>query len=169
MADQHPDADEISQLLAAMQEALERENTSLETTCQGMVDFDYQTDLQAGCRQLLSQTNQLASANHRLRDTLEGAMAGISRSQESATGPDGRVVSLPGLEAALARWWQDDPDHARQLSVALFDVDCFGQINEHWGHGAGDRLLEALAQCLQNEHQGEGLVTRLTGQRFLCL
>ena len=50
-------------------------------------------------------------------------MAGISRCQESAASPDDQcsVVSLPGLEAALSQWWKKDPNHTRQLAVALFE------------------------------------------------
>ena len=163
---QHEGRAEFSQLLTDMRQAIEQEDTVIRTARQDLANAYSQTDLQEGCRQILGQTNKLAVANHRVRDTLDEAVTGIVGYQEQGRAVDAEPVPVvgrqSGFELALARWWQDDPEHRRQLAVALFDVDEVGQINEEYGPKAGDVVLHAVEQLCR---RSPGETARWSGFR----
>jgi diguanylate cyclase (GGDEF)-like protein len=56
--------------------------------------------------------------------------------------------------------------HGRALSLALFDLDHFKQINDTYGHQAGDDVLAALARRLLALARGDELVARIGGEEF---
>ncbi|MCW8807068.1 MAG: GGDEF domain-containing protein [Rhodanobacter sp.] len=55
------------------------------------------------------------------------------------------------------------------LSLLMLDLDHFKQINDHWGHAAGDRVLKATAQALRDELRGADLPSRFGGEEFLTI
>jgi two-component system cell cycle response regulator len=52
------------------------------------------------------------------------------------------------------------------LSAILFDIDYFKQINDSYGHGAGDEALRAIARGVSKEG---AIVGRLGGEEFAIL
>lgn len=58
----------------------------------------------------------------------------------------------------------------RPLTLLMIDVDHFKQFNDRFGHVAGDRCLQAVAQVLAARLQRPGdLVARFGGEEFCCL
>jgi two-component system cell cycle response regulator len=55
------------------------------------------------------------------------------------------------------------------LSLILFDIDHFKQINDTWGHPAGDFILKHLAQLIDNEARGYDVFARYGGEEFVIL
>lgn len=55
------------------------------------------------------------------------------------------------------------------LTVAMLDLDHFKQVNDRWGHAAGDRVLVATAQVLREELRGADLGVRFGGEEFLAV
>lgn len=54
----------------------------------------------------------------------------------------------------------------RPVAAMIMDVDHFKQVNDHYGHGAGDRVLYAIAQrCRENLTPG-ALLGRYGGEEF---
>ncbi len=59
--------------------------------------------------------------------------------------------------------------HRRPLTLLLLDVDNLKQINDRWGHVAGDLLLKQFADRLQRAIRGSDLAVRLGGDEFMVL
>ncbi len=53
--------------------------------------------------------------------------------------------------------------------LVLFDVDRFKEVNDRYGHGAGDEVLRALGEVLINNVRTSDFVARLTGDQFAVL
>ncbi len=55
------------------------------------------------------------------------------------------------------------------FSVIALDLDHFKQINDSYGHAAGDQVLVALAQLLQANVRAADTVARVGGEEFVIL
>lgn len=60
-------------------------------------------------------------------------------------------------------------DESASLSVIAIDFDYFKQINDRWGHQAGDLALRHLASLLSLHVRAGDLVARLGGDEFMIL
>jgi diguanylate cyclase (GGDEF)-like protein len=69
------------------------------------------------------------------------------------------------LEAAITRCRQQD----EAVSVLLLDVDGFKQINDRWGHAAGDAALGHVAAALRASLRPGDLAARLGGDEFAAV
>lgn len=76
-----------------------------------------------------------------------------------------RRFILEQLDREIARAGR----HERPLSVVLLDVDHFKQLNDGFGHLAGDRVLRQLGDLLARATRREDCVGRLGGDEFLVL
>lgn len=55
------------------------------------------------------------------------------------------------------------------LALLAVDVDSFKEINDQYGHAAGDLVLEVLAEILTSSVRGSDLVCRTGGDEFAIL
>ena len=51
----------------------------------------------------------------------------------------------------------------------LFDADKFKTINDNYGHGTGDRILQKLASALKQNFRSDDYVCRIGGDEFLVV
>jgi diguanylate cyclase (GGDEF)-like protein len=59
--------------------------------------------------------------------------------------------------------------HGPPLAVVILDLDHFKNINDRWGHPAGDNVLRAAAQCLTANTRSCDVISRFGGEEFLLL
>lgn len=55
------------------------------------------------------------------------------------------------------------------LSFAMVDVDFFKNVNDTYGHAAGDRVLKKLARLLKQRLRGTDIVGRYGGEEFAVI
>jgi diguanylate cyclase (GGDEF)-like protein len=59
--------------------------------------------------------------------------------------------------------------HGNPLSLIMLDIDRFKQINDSYGHIAGDVVLKALAECVTECTRSSDIVFRYGGEEFAIL
>ncbi|MCL6564915.1 MAG: GGDEF domain-containing protein [Acidobacteriia bacterium] len=59
--------------------------------------------------------------------------------------------------------------HGHSLSVLLFDLNDFKQINDRYGHAAGDLVLKEFADRLRGVLRVSDVAARIGGDEFLAL
>lgn len=56
---------------------------------------------------------------------------------------------------------------AYPVSIVALDVDNFKQVNDRWGHAAGDQVLRALATSIRGELRASDVCGRVGGDEFM--
>lgn len=65
--------------------------------------------------------------------------------------------------------WLEESGLAEGHSLIFFDVDRFKQVNDRFGHEAGDTVLREIAQRLRATCRTEDLIVRFGGDEFIIL
>ncbi len=92
-----------------------------------------------------------------LTDTLRLAV------QDPLTGLYNRRYAMQHL-ARIARAARGS---GKKFALLLLDIDRFKQINDNYGHAAGDHVLREFARRIQENLRGIDMVSRIGGEEFL--
>ena len=60
-------------------------------------------------------------------------------------------------------------DNGKPLALALVDVDYFKQVNDNYGHEAGDACLKKVAWLLENSFSSKDFPIRIGGDEFAII
>ena len=82
--------------------------------------------------------------------------------KDALTGLRNRRYFLEGAETEFARARR----HSRGFSLLLIDADHFKRINDSYGHAAGDRALQGIAEVCNRSLREVDLIGRLGGEEF---
>lgn len=100
---------------------------------------------------------------HRRQDEIERLRA--EATTDPLTGLWNRRGFEPLLDQALARAART----GESIAVVLVDVDRFKQVNDEFGHGAGDEALVAVAAAMQGGIRPTDVAARTGGDEFAIL
>jgi diguanylate cyclase (GGDEF)-like protein/PAS domain S-box-containing protein len=84
---------------------------------------------------------------------------------DSLTGMPNRTLIFDRLDQAMARARRN----AASIGVIVLDVDHFKEVNDNYGHPAGDQLLIAIARSLENMLRDSDSAGRLGGDEFVVV
>ena len=69
----------------------------------------------------------------------------------------------------LGHEWLESMRTGRSLACMMIDADGFKQVNDRFGHAAGDEALSALALALRGALRSQDIVCRMGGDEFLVI
>jgi two-component system cell cycle response regulator len=110
-------------------------------------------------RGLLRRKRQSDRQRARMQDGLRLAML------DPLTGLYNRRCAAPQLAAIAAR----ARDEGSQFAVMVMDLDRFKQVNDEYGHAAGDQVLVEVARRLTANLRETDVLARIGGEEFLAI
>ena len=127
------------------------------------------------CRRVLAgeegETAELDAFEH----AQAGVVAGLALLKTAYLAHAARLDALTGLplrhglEEEFERCRAQARRHAELLVVLMLDLDHFKQINDAYGHTAGDRTLAHVASLLRSHCRAGEPVIRFGGEEFVAL
>tara|TARA_R110001592_G_scaffold82044_5_gene243188 strand:+ start:1988 stop:3685 length:1698 start_codon:yes stop_codon:yes gene_type:complete len=84
---------------------------------------------------------------------------------DGLTGLLNHSKSKERLEIEIARAKREE----NTLSFAMLDIDFFKQVNDTYGHPAGDRVLKSLANLLKQRLRSYDIIGRYGGEEFVII
>jgi diguanylate cyclase (GGDEF)-like protein/PAS domain S-box-containing protein len=96
----------------------------------------------------------------------------VERERALAAAGRDELTDLPtrrGLRQALSNAVQAAASTGHAIAVIFIDLDGLKEVNDHFGHAAGDRALVAVARMLERTVRPGDLVTRYGGDEFVVL
>jgi diguanylate cyclase (GGDEF)-like protein len=105
----------------------------------------------------------LVKANQDLEHSLASEQR-VART-DTVTGVNNRL----SLFEHAAREFNAATRYQHALSVILFDIDHFKQVNDAFGHAVGDMVLENVAQVARAQLRGADIIGRYGGEEFVVL
>jgi diguanylate cyclase (GGDEF)-like protein/PAS domain S-box-containing protein len=121
------------------------------------------TDVECEVLTLLGAQAGLAAANAHLLAAVRALAI-----HDPLTGLFNRRHFDASVEHILARWKRDRAD-ARPIAAIMFDLDRFGDLNNTFGHQAGDAVLREFAGVLLTRFRSADLVARYGGEEFVVV
>lgn len=82
------------------------------------------------------------------------------------------LTELPNRRHAiqlLSSLWDEALHKGSPLACIMVDADHFKEVNDNYGHDAGDEVLKVLAKTLQDSLRNDDTVYRLGGDEFLII
>ncbi|WP_420934518.1 GGDEF domain-containing protein [Alteromonas sp. A081] len=79
------------------------------------------------------------------------------------------IANRRGLAKQLSINGEDLSGTSSRFASFYIDIDNFKQVNDKYGHAAGDNALTCVSECLVNNMRGEDIVSRLGGDEFIAI
>ncbi|NHF72186.1 GGDEF domain-containing protein [Paracoccus xiamenensis] len=135
------------------------------------------TDADFAANDLAIEILYLHKSNQAIRGELARHSMRLEEAREAAeiqafTDPLTGLLNRRGFELAfsLALEGRNAPsERSQQFAIMQLDLDRFKDINDNFGHAAGDAVLKRVAEVLRQEMRADDSIARIGGDEFLIL
>jgi len=180
----HPEFRRLYEQIMAIRElsfALGEGNIENQTTERGFVLSNMKA-LQANLRHLTWQTKKIAEGDYSQKVDFLGDFSDsfnmMTDTLKSATGKLMDMARLDNLtkipnrlslEEFFKGAFEDAKKNNDTLFVFVYDLDLFKNINDTYGHVAGDHVLIQFAQIMSNQFRPNDIFARYGGEEFVSV
>ncbi len=161
MGDSVESGAELSQIRAQVRSRLESIGRYLQEFRQR--EDAQASDMQARNEKMRARVAELEAEASRLHNQLKDEQR--QSTLDALTKIPNRLAYEKHMEEELKRFQR----FKQPTCVAVWDVDLFKKINDTYGHAAGDRVLNAVAQCLAGRIRGTDFLARYGGEEFVMI
>ncbi len=112
---------------------------------------------------LVDKIKDMESESCELKSKLK--IANTQALRDTLTGLPNRNAYNERMETELARWKR----YHSPLSLIIWDIDHFKNINDNYGHKAGDKVLLLIAKQLSDHSRVTDFISRFGGEEFTML
>lgn len=113
--------------------------------------------------ELVDKIKNMESESCDLKSKLK--IANTKALRDALTGLPNRNAYNERLETELARWKR----YHSPLSLIIWDIDRFKNINDSYGHKAGDKVLLLISKQLSDHSRATDFISRFGGEEFIML
>ncbi|UVM22584.1 diguanylate cyclase domain-containing protein [Pseudomonas wadenswilerensis] len=122
----------------------------------------------------IAELNELGNDFNALLDELESWQNHLQSENESLAhqASHDSLTGLPNrafFEGRLSRTLRNAEKHQEHLALLFLDSDNFKEVNDSFGHAAGDEVLISVATRVRAQLRENDLVARLGGDEFAVL
>ena len=135
------------------------------------------TDADFAGNELAIEILYLHKSNQAIRAELARHSFSLEEAREAAelqafTDPLTGLLNRRGFDLAFGRALAARnlaPDLRQEFALLQLDLDWFKDVNDRFGHAAGDAVLARIAAILRDETRSEDAIARVGGDEFLIL
>lgn len=116
------------------------------------------------------RTEELARTNDKLRHEIQERVKAQHElthlaTHDTLTGLPNRALFNEHLEIVL----HNAGRHGRRVALLFLDLDGFKEVNDTYGHDAGDKLLQTVSTRMRECVRKEDIIARMGGDEFTIL
>ena len=134
--------------------AIQRINTFLSRVAQGTLNMDLDSRILTRNDELGDMGRSAVNMQRSLRALVE---------QDALTGLHNRRYADKRLHQLVA----SNHTTSNNFTIAIGDIDFFKNVNDTYGHEAGDLILKGVSELIQKYISGYGYAARWGGEEFL--
>lgn len=106
--------------------------------------------------------NSITQMNKELFD-LKEQLHSLTHNRDPLTGAKTRALMLNQLQ----RYHNNFKNKGENSALVLLDLDHFKKINDQYGHSAGDQVLIAVVDCIEQHLRPNDTIYRYGGEEFI--
>ncbi|OGW80254.1 MAG: hypothetical protein A3G33_06165 [Omnitrophica bacterium RIFCSPLOWO2_12_FULL_44_17] len=143
---------------------LDNEDIAVKAVRGGVEDYLVKSEMEG---KTLSRILKHAIERSRIKQDID--IANERLKQLSVTDPLTGLLNRRGIEQVLSREIQWSKREGSNLLVILLDLDDFKNVNDTFGHSAGDFVLTEVARRMKENLRTTDYIARIGGDEFIVL